>query len=167
MQQFMNFNPYMTPQQRIAQMEQQYNMNFAQQPVQTVQQQGYKLVTIGSIEEAKAAPVDTINDTPSFFFNRGKNEIYLKQYNSQNGLPIFCTFQLVQEPTNEVNKKTEPNIYENNFKALNDKIDSFNSKIDGLYSLISTIQVEPKSEQVSDQVSEKTDQVKKGGKNAK
>lgn len=77
MQQFMNFNPYMTPQQRIAQMEQQYNMNFAQQPVQTVQQQGYKLVTIGSIEEAKAAPVDTINDTPSFFFNRGKNEIYL------------------------------------------------------------------------------------------
>ena len=139
MQQFMNFNPYMTPQQRIAQMEQQYNMNFAQQPVQTVQQQGYKLVTIGSIEEAKAAPVDTINDTPSFFFNRGKNEIYLKQYNSQNGSPIFCTFQLVQEPTNEVNKKTEPNIYENNFKALNDKID-------GLYSLISTIQVEPKSE---------------------
>ena len=93
-----------------------------------------------------------------------KNEIYLKQYNSQNGLPIFCTFQLIQEPTNEVNKKTEPNIYENNFKALNDKID-------GLYSLISTIQVEPKSEQVSDQVSdqvsEKTDQVKKGGKNAK
>lgn len=160
MQQFMNFNPYMTPQQRIAQMEQQYNMNFAQQPVQTVQQQGYKLVTIGSIEEAKAAPVDTINDTPSFFFNRGKNEIYLKQYNSQNGLPIFCTFQLVQEPTNEVNKKTEANIYENNFKALNDKID-------GLRSLISTIQVEPKSEQVSDQVSEKTDQVKKGGKNAK
>ena len=66
MQQFMNFNPYMTPQQRIAQMEQQYNMNFAQQPVQTVQQQGYKLVTIDSIEEAKAAPVDTINDTPSF-----------------------------------------------------------------------------------------------------
>lgn len=71
-------------------------------------------------------------------------------------MPIFCTFQLVQEPTNEVNKKTEANIYENNFKALNDKID-------GLRSLISTIQVEPKSEQVS----EKTDQVKKGGKNAK
>ena len=113
MQQFMNFNPYMTPQQRIAQMEQQYNMNFAQQPVQTVQQQGYKLVTIGSIEEAKAAPVDTINDTPSFFFNRGKNEIYLKQYNSQNGLPIFCTFQLVQEPTNEVKDKTETKSPEN------------------------------------------------------
>ena len=75
-------------------------------------------------------------------------------------MPIFCTFQLVQEPTNEVNKKIEPNIYENNFKVLNDKID-------GLHSLISTIQVEPKSEQVSDQVSEKTDQVKKGGKNAK
>lgn len=157
MQQFMNFNPYMTPQQRIAQMEQQYNMNFAQQPVQTVQQQGYKLVTIGSIEEAKAAPVDTINDTPSFFFNRGKNEIYLKQYNSQNGLPIFYTFQLVQEPTTELKENTDTNTYKKDFKTLNDKID-------GLYSLISTIQAEPKSEQVNEQISE---QVKKGGKNAK
>ena len=117
---FNTYNPYCTPQQRLQQMEQQY-ANYTQSQMQPQPQpQGFRVIPVANIEEANATPVDTIGDTPSFFFNRAKNEIYLKQYNSQTGLPIFQTFHMQEA-------KTKPTV--DNFKVLNDKID-------GLYSLI-------------------------------
>lgn len=123
------YNPNLTPQQRITQMEQQYFPPAIQQSIQ----QGFKIIPVANIEEANATPVDTLNDIPSFFFNRAKKEIYLKQYNSQTGLPIFEIFQLAQKPTEHISEKKQTNTYEKDFKALNDKID-------GLYSLISSEQ---------------------------
>lgn len=160
MQQFIPFNPYMTPQQRLNFMEQQYPQLSQQNSFAQPQQNSQNLVTIPvtSIEEAKAFRVD-LNGTPTFFYNTGKNEIYIKKTNTQTGEADFRIFQPVVEPL--LNEKKNINNYENDFKNLNDKID-------GLYSLFATVQENKKSEQVSEQVS---DQVKiistKGNKNVK
>lgn len=160
MQQFIPFNPYMTPQQRLNFMEQQYPQLSQQNSFAQPQQNSQNLVTIPvtSIEEAKAFRVD-LNGTPTFFYNTGKNEIYIKKTNTQTGEADFKIFQPVVEPL--LNEKKNINNYENDFKNLNDKID-------GLYSLFATVQENKKTDQVSDQVG---DQVKisttKGIKNVK
>ena len=158
MQQFIPFNPYMTPQQRLNCMEQQYQQNlFAQQ-----QQNSQNLVTIPvtSIEEAKAFR-DDLSGTPTFFYNTGKNEIYIKRTNTQTGEADFRIFQPIVEAPKNIEEKNFSKIYEKELKTLNEKID-------GLYSLFATVQVNQKTDQVSDQVS---DQVKisttKGIKNVK
>jgi hypothetical protein len=109
------FNPMMTPQQRAIQMEQQlaqYN-----QPV------GFKVVPVTNIEEANASQVD-LNGNPVFFFNKGKNEIYLKQFNLQTGLADFYTFSRVELATEAPQIATKED-----FKVINEKLD-------GLYSIL-------------------------------
>lgn len=162
MQQFVPFNPYMTPQQRLNYMEQQYPQ-LSQQNLFTQQQQNSQnLVTIPvtSIEEAKAFRVD-LSGTPTFFYNTGKNEIYIKRTNTQTGEADFKIFQPIIENSQNIEEKNFTKIYEKDLKILSEKID-------GLYSLFATVQANQKSEQVIDQVS---DQVKinsvKGGKNVK
>lgn len=158
MQQFMPFNPYMSPQQRLNYMEQQFPQLAQQNPFVQTQQNTQNLVTIPvtSIEEAKAFRVD-LSGTPTFFYNTGKNEIYIKRTNTQTGEADFRIFQPVVESL-LLSEKNNVNLYEKDFKTLNEKID-------GLYSLFTnSAQVSNETEQVSDQVSE---QVKKGGKNVK
>lgn len=158
MQQFMPFNPYMSPQQRLNYMEQQFPQLAQQNPFVQTQQNTQNLVTIPvtSIEEAKAFRVD-LSGTPTFFYNTGKNEIYIKRTNTQTGEADFRIFQPVVESL-LLSEKNNVNLYEKDFKTLNEKID-------GLYSLFTnSAQVSNEIEQVSDQVSE---QVKKGGKNVK
>lgn len=164
MQQYLPFNPYMTAQQRLYQMEQQYPQLAQPQPVQPNSATVNNLVTIPvtNMEEANAFRVD-LNGTPTFFYNAGKNEVYLKRTNTQTGLADFIVFGKVEQPTTEPKQNLSINTYEKDFKALNDKIDSFNSKIDGLYSLLAT---ENKTT-----VEESVEEVKiisaKGGKNVK
>lgn len=169
MQQFMPgyINPYMSAQQRLNFMEQQYP-NLAQpQMQQTPVNTNLVTIPVSNIDEANAFRVD-LNGTPTFFYNAGKNEVYFKRTNTQTGAADFKTFQLVAEPLVAVKEKISTNTYEKDFKALNDKIDGFNAKIDGLYSLLATVQVEPKSEQVTEQVSEQVKTIiAKGGKNVK
>ena len=109
------FNPMMTPQQRLYQMEQQYPQ--FNQPI------GFKVVPVANIEEANASQVD-LNGNPVFFYNKGKNEIYVKQFNLQTGLADFYTFSKV-EATAEA-----PQI------VTKDDVKLINEKIDGLYSIL-------------------------------
>lgn len=139
MQQFIpQFNPYMTAQQRLYQMEQQYP--------QLSQPQSLTILPVTNIDEANAYRVD-LNGTPTFFYNAGKNEIYLKRTNTQTGLADFQIFGRVEQQQNEI--KEVQNSYEKDFKALNEKID-------GLYALIPSAQ-QPKE----------TDFQPKGGRNVK
>ena len=131
-------NPMMTPQQRLAQMEQQFPQ-FAQ-PMPT--SQGFKVVPVTNIEEANASQVD-LQGNPVFFYNKGKNEIYLKQFNINTGLADFYVFAKAERPLSDVKPVPSVNTYEKDFKALNDKLD-------GLYALL-------KPEEIK--------QVKKGVKN--
>ena len=109
------FNPMMSPQQRLTQLEQQYPQ--FSQPV------GFKVVPVANIEEANASQVD-LNGNPVFFYNKGKNEIYIKQFNLQSGLADFYTFSRVEATT-----ETPQIVTKDDLKVINEKID-------GLYAIL-------------------------------
>ena len=90
------FNPMMNAQQRV---------NFMEQP------QGLVTLPVTSIDEANAYRVD-INGTPTFFYNQGKGEVYLKRTNTQTGMADFIVF-----------KREEITAQPDNFKVINDKLD--------------------------------------------
>lgn len=155
MQQFIpnygfGYNPMMTPQQRVSQFEQQYP--------QLAQQINFVTIPVSNVDEANAFRVD-LNGTPTFFYNAGKNEVYLKRTNTRTGFADFITFGKLEQSRSDVKPKTDINTYEKDFKALNDKLDN-------LYSLLANYSQkdELSSEQVSEQASV---QVSKGAKNAK
>ena len=132
-------NPMMTPQQRLAQMETQYSQFVTPQPPQP---QGFKVILVTNIEEANASQVD-LQGNPVFFYNKGRNEIYLKQFNINTGLADFYVFAKAEQALKDVKPVPSTNTYEKDFKALNDKID-------GLYAILKP---------------EETKQTKKGVKN--
>ena len=112
------FNPMLSAQQRLAQMEQQY----------AVQQNqiGFKAIPVTNKEEANATPVD-INGTPTFFYNQAKSEIYIKRVNLNTGLAEFLTFGRLEEPSSDVNVSGNIFSYEKDFQALNEKLDTLHS----------------------------------------
>lgn len=152
MQQYIPFNPYMTPQQRLYQMEQQYPQ-LAQPQIAQPSLSTLTTVPVTNIEEANAFRVD-LNGTPTFFYNAGKNEVYMKRTNTQTGLADFMIF--AKTNTVAVEEKT------NTFEGYEKKLEELSEKIDGLYNLFSTVTptVPSKSDIVGEQAS-------KGGKSVK
>lgn len=133
------YQPMFNAQQRIQQYEQM--MPQVQQPAQQAPQQQaatqiLQTIPVSTIEEAKAYIVDAFG-TPTLFYNAGKNEIYLKKTNKQTAEAEFLVFTKLKQSLSE--DKVEKNIintYDDDLKALNDKIDGFVTKIDDLYSLL-------------------------------
>lgn len=147
MQQF--YNPYMTPQQRLNYMEQQYP-----QFGQLTMPQNQELITIPvtNIDEANAFRVNP-NGTPTFFYNAGANEVYLKKTNRETGRADFQVFRIIQ-PIHEQSKQTTETInFEKELRILNEKMD-------GLYSLF--VNAHPIAEVEQNETTNS-----KGGKNAK
>lgn len=131
------YNPYLTPQQRLNQLEAQYPQ-FNQNPIPQ-QNTGFKTIPVSNADEANATQAD-LSGNPIFFFNKAKGEIYLKQLNLQDGSAIFQTFKLIQVPTMNENTLQSINLSEEQYKALNDKLDA-------LYSMIANKEQEqPKRE---------------------
>lgn len=73
-------------------------------------------------------PVDSLE--PIFFYNRAENVIYKKQIDSTGAAPIqiFKMSMTGQADLNETGQGSI-NTYEENFKALNDRLD-------GLYEIL-------------------------------
>ena len=117
MQNYMNYNPMATPQQRLMQLEQQQQFN-----------RGFSIIPVTKEQEAYAAQIDILNGTPSFFWNQNAGEIYLKQIN-QYGKADFIKFAKQSKPVLNENVLKNTNTYEEDFKALNDKIDGLASSI--------------------------------------
>ena len=107
------FNPMINAQQRLNQLESQ----FAQQSAQS-----FSTIPVTSIEEANAYRVD-LYGTPTFFYNAGSNEIYLKRTN-QTGLADFIVFKRAENEL-ETNKEEE-----DNFKIINEKLDNLQSMLE-------------------------------------
>lgn len=148
MQQFIPFSPYMTAQQRLYQMEQQYPQLAQPQPQPQQQSNNFLMaIPVTNVDEANAFRVDP-QGTPTLFYNAGKNEVYLKRTNMQTGLADFIIFGKVDKPTVEEKQVQSINPHKKEFEALNDKID-------GLYSLLSTVSFDHASDKVSEQVSDK------------
>lgn len=92
-----------------------YNAGMTQYYTPTLQ---IKYVT--SRNEAEAITPD-ISGAPTFFFNRGCNEVYLKQMDMVTGLSIFKEF--IEKP---IEAETKPAI----------SIDTLNAKLDEIKSLM-------------------------------
>lgn len=129
-------NPYL---QRLNQLEQQYPQ-FAPQPQQVqMQQPHFRVLPVTNMDEANATQV-AIDGTPTFFYNASKNEIYLKRISMNSGLAEFQKFVLTQSPTSNEKQCKCTNASEQQFKAINDKLD-------GLYLLLGNKEeVQPKKE---------------------
>ncbi len=140
---FSQFNPYITPQQRVNYYEQNY-------PQYNQAQNNGGVIPVSTIEEARAFIVD-IHGTPTFFYNGNQKEVYLKQTNKQTGHADFYIFAKAQEQETGEKKENNINSYEKDFKAINEKID-------GLYSILNSQKEEKK---------EKTIITPKGEKNVK
>ena len=92
-----------------------------------IPQQSLRILQVSNIAEANATPVDSLS--PTFFYNKAENVIYMKQIDQTGAAPIR-TFKLqaIEEPL-------QSNLYENDFKAINDSLDSLSSKLDKLLSI--------------------------------
>ena len=102
------------------------------QNYQTQQNNFVKVYFVTNKQEANSIIPDP-NGTPLFFFNKGSNEIYLKQVDTQTGLAIFKEYaeiKPVEKPIKEENLKKDINIYKEDFNALNDKLDTLQETFD-------------------------------------
>ncbi len=130
-------NPYYQnwgyPSHFVNAMQQQYN---TPQQTQQVQQQTQQVVNavipVSAKEEATATPIDLINGTPTFFYNKGKNEIYLKQFDVKTGAAVLKTFiQLEGDSMPEKASKIDLDIdtYKKDINYLKSGIDSLHKML--------------------------------------
>lgn len=111
------FNPYYQPYNRMTNMEQNYNFT------PSIQQQGYRMVAVSDVAEANATTVDN-NGLPTFFYNKGKNEIYLKALDVNTGGAIFQKFTLATMPINESKGQNDKDVYSDKLNSIEGKLDS-------------------------------------------
>lgn len=110
------YNAY-TPQQRLYEAQQQYQQY--SQPIQ----QGYRVIPVSNEQEANATQVD-LSGNPIFFYNKGKNEVYIKQFNQLTGLADFQRFALATMPVNEINEEKGLVDYTERLNVIESKLDS-------------------------------------------
>ena len=103
----------------------QMRTGYYNNPVPTVQQPQvqFKTIPVTNRNEADAFIPD-VNGSPLFFFNRGSNEIYLKQLDLQTGLAIFKEYVEKQPAVNPTSTIT--------VETLNEKIDALKDIINQL-----------------------------------
>jgi len=110
---YMPLNPYQVPyamQQVQAQQPQQQNQQqiTTQPPIMQPQSvAGSKILPVTNKEEATVAPVDLVQGTPSFFYNKSNGEIYLKQFDVPTGTAIFKVYGEIAQPKEEVQTQTQ------------------------------------------------------------
>lgn len=143
-------NPYyqMTP--FVQAMQQNYTPQ--QQSISTqppILQPMSKVVPVSNKDEANAYQVDLIYGQPTFFYNKSKNEIYVKKFDVQNGNAIFKTYgEMQSENTPKTDEQPSVNInpYQDEFNRLNEGINSLHRMIAKLQEnkQEEIIEVEPK-----------------------
>jgi hypothetical protein len=108
---------------------QNYGMNGYYNPYNQQRFTPLKIYSVSNIMEANATPVENLD--PIFFFNRSENVIYKKQIDGTGAAPI--QIYKLAEPQHEIsNENTSANInsYEENFKAVNDRLDILQKSFD-------------------------------------
>lgn len=122
--------------QNAIQSQQQHQQGISTQPPimqpQNDIRNSAKLFYVGNKEEATATPVDLVYSTPTFFYNRGTNEVYLKQYDATTGNALFKVYieQKQIQPKEETHTATvaipNNNVYMNELKMIR-------AGVEGLY----------------------------------
>ena len=151
---YMPYNPYqVTP--FVNAMQQAYNTQQVQQPQQTQQQVqqpqqaqqtittqppimqpqafiGSKIMPVTNKEEATVAPVDLVQGTPSFFFNKSNGEIYLKQFDVPTGTAIFKVYSETVQPEEVKQEEVKQVDYTREFQYISEGIDNLHRMIANL-----------------------------------
>lgn len=124
--------------QQQAQQQQQQNQQITTQPPIMQPQAniiGSKILPVTNKEEATVAPVDLVQGTPSFFFNKSNGEIYLKQFDVPTGTAIFKIYtetKQVEEPHAEAPHADAVN-YEKELNYLIQGVDNLHRMIAQLH----------------------------------
>lgn len=120
------YNPYLNPQ-----LQQQMNTVTSQyQQPQHLPNVNY----VSNIQEAIATKPD-LEGKPLFFYNKSANEVYIKQYDATGSAPTL-TYRLAENDLTNKNEVANVITYEKDFKALNDRLDSFNERIENIKELL-------------------------------
>ena len=118
--------PYLDPQMQLNQLASRYPQYFNQQNY-NVPQQPYvnngRVVFVTNIEEAKATPADMLGN-PIFFYNKAKNEIYIKQTDATGAAPIR---EYEQKKNDSV---AEPSAIEIELQDIKKQLDEINAKLE-------------------------------------
>lgn len=130
---YMPLNPYQVPyamQQVQTQQPQQPQQNqqqiTTQPPIMQPQANiiGSKILPVTNKEEATVAPVDLVQGTPSFFYNKSNGEIYLKQFDVPTGTAIFKVYGEIVQPKEETPAETQKTDYSKEFQYISEGIDN-------------------------------------------
>ena len=71
--------------------------------------------------------------SPTFFYNKSNGEVYLKQFDVQKGTAIFKVYkETIEEPKSDVLNEGNINLYEKEFRHINEGIDSLHRLIQDL-----------------------------------
>lgn len=105
---------------------------------------GVKVLYVGNREEAFVHPVDLIYSTPSFFFNRGTNEVYMKQYDGSTGNAIFKVYVEQIKPVEKPAQSAAVSIPNDN--AYMDELKMIRAGVEGLYRYFNQPQYQPHSQ---------------------
>ena len=102
-----------------------YSMpNYYTQPVTPQPQVQYKMTQVTSRNEADATIPD-VSGAPTFFFNRGTNEVYLKQMDLQTGMAMFKEY--IEKPVEQAAVETKPVV---DITTLNEKLDAIKALLE-------------------------------------
>ncbi len=119
------YNPLQPQMDRLNLMQQNYNMQQANQfqPMQNVQnnvQQNnqFSVLPVSGIEEVKAHPTD-MSGNMSYFIDNANKRIYTKQLNMM-GIPEINTYTLNNEVVEQPKKQEDNSLIERLEKRIND-----------------------------------------------
>ena len=120
-------SPYVDPQLQLNQLASRYPQYFNQQnynqPSQPYQNNG-RVVFVTNIEEAKATPADMLGN-PLFFYNKSKNEIYIKQTDATGAAPIR-EYELKKDQS----VQSETFSVEDKLQEIQKQLDEINHKLE-------------------------------------
>ena len=150
---------YFSPQQQMSNLINQHPQYFNQAMQQAVQPQQFqqipqqqnittqppimqptndsrnnaKILYVGNREEAFVHPVDLVYSTPTFFFNRGTNEVYMKQYDGTTGNALFKVYIEQVKPIEKPAETSTATVAIPNDNAYMNELKMIRAGIEGLY----------------------------------
>lgn len=129
-----SYNPMLSPQQRLMQMEQQYPQfaqqnQFMQQPVQQ-QPQGIVGKIVNDFSELTANDVP-MNGSAAFFPKADGSEMQVRSWNANGTIQT-----VVYKPVLDQNQAEGLNIQQTDFNALNEDVRALREDIKGMREII-------------------------------
>lgn len=132
-------NPHQQQMQPVPQQQQIATQPPIMQNLQGDNRNSARMLYVGNKEEATAHPVDLIYNTPTFFYNRGTNEVYMKQYDGSTGNAKFKIYtENSMTPEQQRQPQAQPQIQNATIAIPNDnaymnELKMIRAGIDGLY----------------------------------